>query len=62
MDLVKAFCLICGLVFVSARPAAAAQSDSAAASAAQQQAFDFEFGAWKVHISRLLPARWDRRW
>ena len=49
----KALCFMFGLVIALARPASATQSDSAAASNAQQHAFDFEFGSWKAHISRL---------
>lgn len=56
----KALFVACTLVVALTRPAAAAQS---ASTAAQQHAFDFEFGAWKAHISRLkAPLTGSKEW
>jgi hypothetical protein len=59
-EFVKELFLACGLVVALTRPVAAAQSDS---TVAQQHAFDFEFGAWKAHISRLkAPLTASKEW
>jgi hypothetical protein len=49
-------CFLLGVFFV---PSAFAQSDSSASKLGPQQRdgqhdFDFEFGSWKIHLSRLL--------
>jgi hypothetical protein len=59
-EVVKGSFMSCALVVALLRPAAAAQSDS---TPAQQHTFDFEFGAWKAHISRLkAPLTGSEEW
>ena len=57
MRLLRTSLLLCGLVVVQPVPAIAQTGPGAAGRKAEaqdgQHDFDFEFGAWKTHISRL---------
>jgi len=67
---VPLFCLVGVLAFFSGEVRVAAQADSGNAKASQapqrrdgQHDFDFEFGSWKTHLSRLQhPLSGSKTW
>lgn len=58
------FALVAGEEWVRARPGASMSSpEEAPATQARNHDFDFEFGAWTVHLSRLLePLTGSTKW